>query len=193
MRFLFQFFFVLVFLGIKISSFSQSCEFCAVSDRVSFETASSLISISTSLGNTWQIGSPIKSIFNSGYNSPSAIVTSLVSAPGVTISEFTYWIDTLGSSSTIYFDQRLDLDPLTDTARIYAKFIRSDSSIAILPLVWYLYGINAPPYYLNYSSNAGNAPCKGITNSTSTGWGGDRFYRTRICCTRPNFRQYLSL
>ncbi|MBY0426484.1 MAG: T9SS type A sorting domain-containing protein [Cytophagales bacterium] len=164
MNSLFKYVLTFLIFGFHLSALSQ---FNWYSNKVNFETSPSNLEISTSAGNTWQIGNPSKTLFNSGFNSPKAIVTNLTSAPGVTVSEFTYWIDSLGATSIINFDQRLDLDPLTDTARIFAKFYYADSSIVILPLYWSLTEIYNPYYY----ANSNDIPCKGLATSTSSSWG----------------------
>ena len=100
-------------------------------DTINFEKPDTLLKIDTSFaGNTWQIGKPQKTFFDSAFTKPNAIVTDTINFyPINNLSAFTVKIyDTSWSQFSssggmmIYFKHKFDTDSLLDGGYIEVSY-----------------------------------------------------------------------
>lgn len=88
----------------------------AQNDTVNFEIPSVKIDIdSSNVNNIWQIGKPSKTVFDSAFSIPKAIVTDTANPyPVNNISRFTYGFEIAGLGPNIEFKHRYNTDSLHD-------------------------------------------------------------------------------
>jgi hypothetical protein len=155
-------------LFFSIISFSQ-----IYVDTVTFEIVEPGIRMDTSAGNSWQIGKPQKSFFDSSFSAHRAIVTDTVNSyPPADTSRFTFtfYNTSMSCANCLRFWHKYDTDTLKDHCYLDASYDNGNSWIFLQDTVISSWGGQFwwnPDYHLsNNSFTAHNSYMSG----KSDGW-----------------------
>ncbi|NLH53849.1 MAG: T9SS type A sorting domain-containing protein [Bacteroidales bacterium] len=164
-----RYIFLTLFLWVSAPAFSQWPPYpLYLTDECTFEFPCNYLKLEDGANNIWQIGTPLKTNFNSAYSPTHAIVTDTINPyPPSNHSSFILKAPVCYNNTFITFWHKFNTDSLIDGGYIEASFDKGQSWMNVIDSYTVCLGFMANNLYSTFDTLKGGV--KGFSG-TSNGW-----------------------